>query len=130
MQIQISWLLLKPTDLDLHCLQRQDISGFRRTRVNLMKDSDLDLRKGYPYLCTCHFPHYTLNKFILAHVMYQWIGLLLAEQSRSLGSKPCYKWKKKLQETCAKCGYCRKNLKTCDNTSSICVHVLVLPEVV
>ena len=25
----------KPTDLDLHCLQRQSISGFRRTRVNL-----------------------------------------------------------------------------------------------
>ena len=33
MQIQISWLL--PTDLDLHCLQRQGISGFSRTRVNL-----------------------------------------------------------------------------------------------
>ena len=31
-QIQISWLQ-KPTDLDLHCLQRQDISGFSRTRV-------------------------------------------------------------------------------------------------
>ena len=31
-QIQISWLL-QPTDLDLHCLQRQDISGFSRTRV-------------------------------------------------------------------------------------------------
>ena len=27
MQIQISWLLQKPTDLDLHCLQRQGISG-------------------------------------------------------------------------------------------------------
>ena len=34
MQIQISWLLKKPTDLDLHCLQRQAISGFSRTRVN------------------------------------------------------------------------------------------------
>ena len=32
-QIQISWLLQKPTDLDLHCLQRQHISGFSRTRV-------------------------------------------------------------------------------------------------
>ena len=30
---QISWLLQKPTDLDLHCLQRQGISGFSRTRV-------------------------------------------------------------------------------------------------
>ena len=26
MQIQISWLLQKPTDLDLHCLLRQDMS--------------------------------------------------------------------------------------------------------
>ena len=33
MQIQISWLLQKPTDLDLHCLQMQGISGFSRTRV-------------------------------------------------------------------------------------------------
>ena len=33
MQTQISWLLQKPTDLDLNCLQRQDISGFSRTRV-------------------------------------------------------------------------------------------------
>ena len=31
-QIQISWLL-QPTDLDLHCLQRQGISGLSRTRV-------------------------------------------------------------------------------------------------
>ena len=35
-QIQISWLLQKPTDFDLHCLQRQDISGFSRTRVNVI----------------------------------------------------------------------------------------------
>ena len=35
-QIKISWLLQKPTDLDLHCLQRQGISGFSRTRVNLL----------------------------------------------------------------------------------------------
>ena len=34
-QIQISWLLQKPTDLDLHCLQRQGISGFSRTRVKM-----------------------------------------------------------------------------------------------
>ena len=31
MQIQIS---SKPTDLDLHCLQKQGIFGFSRTRVN------------------------------------------------------------------------------------------------
>ena len=40
MQIQISWLLQKPTDLDLHCLQRQCRSGFSRTRV---KDTYLQL---------------------------------------------------------------------------------------
>ena len=34
MKVQISWLLQKPTNLDLHCLQRQDIPGFSRTRVN------------------------------------------------------------------------------------------------
>ena len=33
MQIQISWLLKKPTDLDLHCLQSQSISLFSRTRI-------------------------------------------------------------------------------------------------
>ena len=32
-QIQISWLLHNPTDLDLHCLQRQGISKFSRIRV-------------------------------------------------------------------------------------------------
>ena len=29
-QIQISWLLQNPTDLDVHCFQRQGISGFSR----------------------------------------------------------------------------------------------------
>ena len=33
MQIQINWLPQKPTDLDLHCLQRQGISGLSRTRA-------------------------------------------------------------------------------------------------
>ena len=37
MQIQISWLLKKPTDLDLHCLQKQGISGFSRTRVKISR---------------------------------------------------------------------------------------------
>ena len=35
-QIQISWLLQKPTDLDLHCLQRQGISGFSMTGVKVL----------------------------------------------------------------------------------------------
>ena len=37
-QIQISWLLQKPADLDLHCLQRQGISGFSGTRVRIEID--------------------------------------------------------------------------------------------
>ena len=32
-QILISWLLQKPTVLELHCLHRQGISGLSRTRV-------------------------------------------------------------------------------------------------
>ena len=32
-QIQISWLLKKPADLDIHCLQRKGISGLSRIRV-------------------------------------------------------------------------------------------------
>ena len=35
MQIQIICFLKKPTDLDLHCLQRQRTSGVSRTRVNI-----------------------------------------------------------------------------------------------
>ena len=39
MLIQISWLLWKPTDLDLHCLQRQStcVSRFNRTRLKTKK---------------------------------------------------------------------------------------------
>ena len=33
----------KPTDLDLHCMQRQGISGFSRTRVNI---TGTDFRVG------------------------------------------------------------------------------------
>ena len=44
-QIQICWLLQKPTDLDLHCLQRQGISGLSRTRVkvNYWKDTSVQI---------------------------------------------------------------------------------------
>ena len=36
-------LLQKPTDLGLHCLQRQDISGFSRTRINFLNMAPLCL---------------------------------------------------------------------------------------
>ena len=33
-QSEIIWILQKSTDLDLHYLQKQDISRFSRTRIN------------------------------------------------------------------------------------------------
>ena len=53
MQIQISWLLQKPTDLDLHCLQRQDISGFSRTRVNLLQLSKFSTQEHWETYLYC-----------------------------------------------------------------------------
>ena len=60
-QIQISWLLQKPADLDLHCLQRQGISGFSRTRVKIElagKNMDLLIYNSYLYRWkdSCHIP--------------------------------------------------------------------------
>ena len=49
MQIQISWLLQKPTDLDLHCLQGQNISGFSRTRVY---SNEPEREKMYLLICS------------------------------------------------------------------------------
>ena len=46
-QIQISWLLQKPTDLDLHCLLRQCISRFSRIRV---KNSYLQISSLCAYI--------------------------------------------------------------------------------
>ena len=51
-QIQISLLLQKSTDLDLHCLQRQGISGFSKTRVNSRSYGPLALIQVY----TIHQP--------------------------------------------------------------------------
>ena len=61
MQIQISWLLKKPTDLDLHCLQRQGISAFSMTRVKT-NFSDSTFR-NYLRICRCSKSsvHYSLH---------------------------------------------------------------------
>ena len=37
----------KPTDLDLHCLQKQDISGFSKTRVKKFCGRRHDLVNPY-----------------------------------------------------------------------------------
>ena len=49
-QIQISWLLQKPTNLDLHCLQRQDISRFSRTRVKFDRKTPTCLQMARTFL--------------------------------------------------------------------------------
>ena len=46
MLIQISWLLQKPTDLDLHCLLRQDISCLAREGLTLDYSCLLNLSKN------------------------------------------------------------------------------------
>ena len=56
-QIQISWLLQKPADLDLHCLQRQGISGLSRTMVNVK------INLMNKYILKIHFVSYLLQCF-------------------------------------------------------------------
>ena len=64
MYIQISWLKKSTeTDLDLHCLQKQGESGFRRTRIktplklyNIIinrKDPDVTVIWSFVFFCIC-----------------------------------------------------------------------------
>ena len=61
-QIQISWLLQKPTDQDLHCLQKQSISGVNRTRVKFLSrmanSIDPDQEQSDLGLHCLHMPFY------------------------------------------------------------------------
>ena len=50
----------KPTDLDLHCLQRQDISGFSRTRV-------------MPLQIECIFQPKIVDIFLILHENMLWV---------------------------------------------------------
>ena len=73
-QIQISWLLknwllLKPTDLDLHCLQRQGISEFSRTRGNISLFFHETII-WYPKNGTVDFHHFRrIIIFVTSHVL-------------------------------------------------------------
>ena len=70
MQIQISWLLQKPTDLDLHCLQRQGVSGFSRTRVN---NQPIEIVLSFKYLGVYFHKNgnwYSTQKRIAQHASY------------------------------------------------------------
>ena len=63
----ISWLLQKQTDLDLHCLQRQGISGFSRTMVN---DAD--------YFCDANLPSSTWSHFFrMEDNFFEWVAFPL-----------------------------------------------------
>ena len=55
-----SWLLQKPADLDLHCLQRQDVSGFSRTRAKHAVVMNVD-KVSMIQLCSRHCRIYTAN---------------------------------------------------------------------
>ena len=50
----------KPTDLDIHCLQRQGISGFSRTMVKFFVSMEMDIK-----LANCNF----LSTHITTHVL-------------------------------------------------------------
>ena len=64
-------LALKPTDLDLHCLQRQDISEFSRTRVNKTWVRIFNFVivfftfKGILFLGIYYFSNKYLNQYII-----------------------------------------------------------------
>ena len=71
-QIQISWLLQKPTDLDLHCLQRQGISGL---------SAGQDLRVFYnicPKYQETMTPYHTWPNIWTSLFCYPWICLKTA----------------------------------------------------
>ena len=70
-QIQISWLLRKPTDLDLHCLQRSGISGFSRTMI-IFKSGHWPRR--YCLKVVCFF----FSIFTSGNYFVQWSGTIIA----------------------------------------------------
>ena len=51
MQVNISWFLKKATDLDLHCLQRQGIYGFSKTRVKVISQFADDSETEFKHFC-------------------------------------------------------------------------------
>ena len=75
MQIQISWLLQKPTDLNIHCLQRQDISGFSRTR-GLDQSQQKQIIPNFMFFC-CFFSS------VILFEMSDWPDWYLDEKKKS-----------------------------------------------
>ena len=88
-QIQISWLFQKPTDLDLHYmyLQRQVISGLSRTRVN-PKSSNHNCSRRHSDFFFFFFFHYFWKKTSLTFQ----VNCLLNRQFTWI-AKPYFPWK-------------------------------------
>ena len=55
---QIVQILQKPTDLDLHCLQKQGISGFSTTRVDKWFSKNVFFHYAFPH-CSLMYNHYS-----------------------------------------------------------------------
>ena len=76
MQIQISWLLQKVTDLGLHCLQRQGVSRFSRTKVKVLLLDNMCIEKGHFYLPSIlDFDTYILGSLTLISFLLNIYGL-------------------------------------------------------
>ena len=98
-QIQISWL---PTDLDLHCLQRQGISGFNRTRVNIFyirtdglhhaKNESLGNQSIYTVWSG---PSLSINRIVGYYRMCDW-------RAKTLILCACAGWPKSVHSACLK----------------------------
>ena len=96
MQIQISWLLQKPTHLGLHCLQRQGISGFSRTKVKKGRGTAGEGNRGGPplyigqagvllysfRLSVCLFVCMYVHSFVGLSVIFMELGFVYVEVLR------------------------------------------------
>ena len=71
-QVQISWLLKKPTDLDLHCWQRQGISGFSRLRIKILQPPPYTLP---PCLFLCFYFHSLTIPFFVSQTPPSWFRI-------------------------------------------------------
>ena len=73
----------KPTDLDLHCLQRQGISGFSRTRVNIslnMAHMLIFLLKKCECICKSYSHFFSKNICELDIVLTRTVNILTTKE--------------------------------------------------
>ena len=61
MQIQINWLLQKPTDLDLHCLQNRVYPGSAGQGFNIVKRGNKGQELGVRYYEEVHMMEFLVS---------------------------------------------------------------------